>query len=88
VRSFRGGPNFSRAATIRRVFPRTVLCLVSGTEFAQREFFDKALSLALAGSFAPDFGGDHRYHTDDLRLGCETVWIEVVGRPDNSTLPS
>ena len=39
------------------------------------------MSLALAGSFTPEFSGDHRNEADDLRLSGKPVRTEVVGTP-------
>jgi hypothetical protein len=41
-------------------FPHTILCLVTGAEFAQREFFEGALPVALAGSFAAELAIEQR----------------------------
>jgi hypothetical protein len=38
-------------------------------------------SVALAGSFSPDLGRNHRYDADDLRLRGKPVWIGAIGRP-------
>ena len=73
---------FSRRPPRHPGFPRTCLGVTkAAAELARRKLFEDALSVALAGSFAPDFGRDHRYHADDLRLRCKPVWIEIVGRP-------
>ena len=39
------------------------------------------MSLALAGSFTPDFSGDHRNDAYDLRLRGKPVRVEIVCRP-------
>jgi len=36
--------------------------------------------LALVARLFPDLGGDHRHDADNLRLRCQPVWIEAVGR--------
>jgi hypothetical protein len=42
---------------------------------------EDALPIALAGSFSPDLGRNHRNDADDLRLRGKPVWIEAIGRP-------
>ena len=42
---------------------------------------EAALPVALAGSFSPDLGRDHRNDADDLRLRGKPVWIEAISRP-------
>jgi|SRR6516225_7387136 len=55
---------FSRPLPPDTGFPRTILCSVAGTEFATREFFDNALPVALAGSFAAKPAVEEGLHAD------------------------
>ena len=68
-------------------FPRTILCLVTGAEFAQREFFEGALPVALAGSFAAELAievrlsTDHEYDAYHLHPHREADRVKFANRP-------
>ena len=43
--------------------------------------FEDTIAIAFPARLDPNFGSDHRNDADDLRLRCEPVWIEGIGRP-------
>jgi hypothetical protein len=67
--------------------PRTILCLVTGTEFAQRDFFEGALPVALAGSFAAELAIKQRLSTAHEYDACclhphrEAARVKFANRP-------
>lgn len=70
-----------------QVFPRTILCPVTGAEFTLREFFDDALPVALTGGFAVKRAIERRLDADfqedayHLHLKREAQRVEFSDRP-------
>jgi hypothetical protein len=75
------GPNFSRPPHAAGFSPYQSYVSSPAPNSTTREFVEDALPAALAGGFPAHLGRDHRNDADDLRLRCEPVRIEVVGRP-------